>query len=129
MEKLYVESFRARNLERTHLINTDHVDRLTNAIRSMSPGKGKEQIEANLNQLLKKFMRVKVSELTIDQRHLSFDEVEKGFSNQAAIDEAKRCLSCGCNEGNDCKLRRYSTDYQVDKKNISSGQPRVIAMS
>lgn len=129
MEKLYVDSFRARNLERTHLINSDHVNRLTNAIRSMTPGKGKEQIEANLNQLLKKFMRVKVSELSIDQRQLSFDEVEKGFSNQAAIDEAKRCLSCGCNEGNDCKLRRYSTDYKVDKQAIVSGHSHKVAMS
>jgi formate dehydrogenase major subunit len=123
MEKLYTESFRERNVARGHLIRPDHVNKLKNVMRSLlsNSDNNATDIEAQLEHVLKQVMRNKMSELNVDDRHLSFNEVETGYSHQAAIDEAKRCLSCGCHDGNDCKLRHYATDYHVDKQLIISG--------
>ncbi|KJF83294.1 FAD-dependent oxidoreductase [Photobacterium angustum] len=116
MEKLYTESFRSRNVERSHLIQPEHIEKLKRVMASIATGDNAKQTEEMLNHALAKVLRAKMPELTLAQRHLSFNEVETGLSQQAAIDEAKRCLSCGCDEGNDCKLRQYATDYKVDRK-------------
>ena len=39
--------------------------------------------------------RVKMSELEVDERRESFDEVEEGLGEEMASREADRCLSCG----------------------------------
>lgn len=57
--------------------------------------------------------RVKMPMLTKEQRHLSFDEVELGISEEQAVKEALRCLECGCQDVNECKLREYATEYGV----------------
>jgi formate dehydrogenase major subunit len=44
----------------------------------------------------------------------SFDEIESGLDDEAAIKEATRCLSCGCREVYECKLRGYATEYEAD---------------
>ena len=121
MEKLYTESFRERNVARGHLIRPDHVDKLKNVMRSLLSDNNSTDIEAQLEHALTHVMRNQMSELHVHARHLSFNEVEKGYSHQAAMNEAKRCLSCGCHDGNDCKLRHYATDYHVDKQLIISG--------
>ncbi len=127
MEKLYTESFRERNVTRGHLIRPNHVDKLKNVMRSLLSANNTADIETELEHALKQVMRNKMAELNVHERHLSFNEVEKGYTNQAAIDEAKRCLSCGCHEGNNCKLRHYATDYHVDKQLIISGLRPVTA--
>lgn len=53
--------------------------------------------------------------LTKAQRDQSFQEVELGFSDQEAQTEAARCLSCGCGDVNECKLREYATVYGADQ--------------
>lgn len=127
MEKLYTQSFRERNVARGHLIRPDHVDKLKNIMRSLLADNNSTDIEAQLEHALTHVMRNQMSELHVNARHLNFNEVEKGYSHQAAINEAKRCLSCGCHDGNDCKLRHYATDYHVDKQLIISGLRPIIA--
>ena len=39
--------------------------------------------------------RASMPELSVDERKLSFIEVELGLSEDAAVKEAKRCLQCG----------------------------------
>ncbi|MBI9107323.1 MAG: FAD-dependent oxidoreductase [Spirochaetales bacterium] len=52
-----------------------------------------------------------------DQRRVTtFDEIETGFTTQAARKEAERCLKCGCDAADDCKLRDYSTRYGADQE-------------
>lgn len=41
----------------------------------------------------------------------NFDEVIRGFSEEEARKEAKRCLSCGCREYEHCRLIRYANRY------------------
>ncbi|MDR4989341.1 MAG: FAD-dependent oxidoreductase, partial [Bacteroidales bacterium] len=46
----------------------------------------------------------------------NFDEVELGYSDQAAIKETARCLECGCSELFTCDLKKYADDYRADQK-------------
>jgi len=39
--------------------------------------------------------RVRMPELTVDERRLNFEEVERGLSEEMARGEAERCLRCG----------------------------------
>lgn len=59
--------------------------------------------------------RVKMPMLTKERRYLSFDEVELGISEAQAVKEALRCLECGCQDVNECRLREYATEYGVSQ--------------
>ncbi|MFW5725135.1 MAG: FAD-dependent oxidoreductase, partial [Bacteroidota bacterium] len=47
---------------------------------------------------------------------MNFDEVEKGYTPEQAINETLRCLECGCSEYYTCDLKKYSTQYQAEQK-------------
>ncbi|WP_340110851.1 FAD-dependent oxidoreductase [Maribellus mangrovi] len=49
-----------------------------------------------------------------------------GFTKEEAIAEAKRCLHCDCRAIDDCKLRQYSDQYQVDQKRFKTSDRRSI---
>ena len=79
--------------------------------------------------------RVKMPMLTKEQRKCSFNEVELGITQEDAMAEAARCLSCGCKDVNECKLREYATDYgakqdsfagQLDKHPIDESHPYIV---
>ncbi len=53
------------------------------------------------------------------ERKHNFKEVELGFSEEQALKEAKRCLSCGCQDKSECKLREYATDFKAEQFAIS----------
>ncbi|MCL2368976.1 MAG: FAD-dependent oxidoreductase, partial [Oscillospiraceae bacterium] len=53
--------------------------------------------------------------LTETQRHHNFQEVELGFTEEQAKLEASRCLSCGCADVDECKLRQYATVYDAEQ--------------
>jgi len=48
------------------------------------------------------------------------------FSKEEAIAEAKRCLHCDCRAIDNCKLRTYSDQYQVDQKRFKTSERRNI---
>jgi NADH dehydrogenase/NADH:ubiquinone oxidoreductase subunit G len=50
-----------------------------------------------------------------------------GFSKDEAIAEAKRCLHCDCRAIDNCKLRTYSDQYQVDQKKFKTSERRHIS--
>jgi len=52
--------------------------------------------------------------LGASDRRESFVEVEQGLSDDQARREAGRCLQCDCLARDDCKLRRYATQYGVE---------------
>ena len=51
-----------------------------------------------------------------EERKNDFKEINLGFSEEQAVNEAKRCLSCGCHDYGNCKLIKYADDYCVDCK-------------
>jgi formate dehydrogenase major subunit len=76
--------------------------------------KGKEKAEKIKMPLIDHSLRVS-----------SYTEIEKGFDYEKAIEEAKRCLKCGCDKLEDCKLREYATRYNVDQK-VFAGDRRTF---
>ncbi len=59
--------------------------------------------------------RIKMPLINHEVRVSGFDEIEKGFDYEAAVKEAERCLKCGCDKIEDCKLREYATEYNADQ--------------
>lgn len=51
--------------------------------------------------------------LSAEDRKYNFNEVNKGFSIEDAMKDAKRCLECGCHDVFECKLFKYSNQYDV----------------
>jgi formate dehydrogenase major subunit len=58
--------------------------------------------------------RIPTPRLPPAERLSSFAEVDAGLSAEAARDEARRCLSCGCAAAVGCSVRRYATEYGAD---------------
>ena len=78
--------------------------------------------------------RAEMPEITVDERRLNFVEVETGFPEDVAIQEAKRCLSCrrclGCAlcwaeckpEAIDFSLPDEELDLEFDEVVLTRGQ-------
>jgi formate dehydrogenase major subunit len=58
--------------------------------------------------------RAPMPHLTMEKRRGTFEEVELGFSLEAATRESRRCLGCGCGKAIPCRLRQFATEYGVD---------------
>ncbi|MCD4782430.1 MAG: molybdopterin-dependent oxidoreductase [Candidatus Eremiobacteraeota bacterium] len=58
--------------------------------------------------------RHKMPERDPEERIRDFREVELGLSRQDIIEEADRCFQCGCLEVDECLLRKYGEEYEVD---------------
>lgn len=55
------------------------------------------------------------------ERKNNFREVVEGYTEDMALREAERCLSCGCLDAFDCKLRNLSTEYEVNTSRFKTG--------
>ena len=83
--------------------------------------------------------RAEMPEISVEERQGNFTEVETGFSKDAAVTEAKRCLSCrrclGCAlcwaecepDAIDFDMPDEDFDLTVDKVILTSGMQRKIA--
>ncbi|UCB46948.1 MAG: FAD-dependent oxidoreductase [Spirochaetota bacterium] len=72
-----------------------------------------EEIPDSYFSHYKKSKRASMPTLHVSQRKRNFEEIEKGFTEDAAFQEARRCLECGCHEGFSCDLRDCCTLYNV----------------
>jgi formate dehydrogenase major subunit len=55
--------------------------------------------------------REKMKVASPEKRRNNFNEIEKGYSEKQALKEAARCLECGCQDVEECKLKRYAQSY------------------
>lgn len=62
--------------------------------------------------------RPEMEHLPSGYRKENFEEVVLGFTPQAAVEDAKRCLECGCSDYFECKLINLSNKYKVQPENI-----------
>jgi len=53
-------------------------------------------------------------ELEPSVRIKNYEQIELGLSEEGAHREAERCLSCGCMDAFDCKLRKFAFDFGVE---------------
>lgn len=66
-----------------------------------------------------KHPRIKMPQRAPEDRKNDFTEINLGFSKDKAVNEAKRCLSCGCHDYGHCKLIKYADEYRTDCKRLS----------
>jgi formate dehydrogenase major subunit len=57
--------------------------------------------------------RVRMPELEPVQRITNFRQIDLGLPEEKALQEAERCLSCGCMDVFGCRLRRLADDMHV----------------
>lgn len=65
-------------------------------------------------EAMPKFERAKMPAISLDERKNNFREVELGLSEKKTIDEARRCLKCGCTERYSCDLRKEASEHNVE---------------
>jgi formate dehydrogenase major subunit len=53
-------------------------------------------------------------ELEPGERITNYEQIELGLPEEGALREAERCLSCGCMDAFDCKLRRFAFEFEVE---------------
>ena len=58
------------------------------------------------------------------ERKTNFKEFNLGLTPETAREETERCLSCGCQDAFDCKLRLYADEYDVDIKRLGTHEKR-----
>ena len=68
-----------------------------------------------------KISRQRLPEIEVEEREGNFVEVATGFTWDEAHHEWPRCLSCGCQEVDDCRLREYCSQYGVDLTKYAGG--------
>ena len=60
-----------------------------------------------------KLPRAKMPHRSAEERKHDFNEINYGFSEDVARNEAKRCLECGCHDYEDCSLIRHANRYPI----------------
>lgn len=65
-----------------------------------------------------KMPRAKMPQLLPETRKKSFVEVNIGFSDEQAKEEAHRCLECGCHDYYECKLVKYADENGVSYERL-----------
>lgn len=63
--------------------------------------------------------RLKARELSVKERALNHNEVEPSFEQKDAMEEAERCLECGCMVNTSCLLREYSSEYGASQDHFA----------
>jgi formate dehydrogenase major subunit len=81
---------------------------------NISKGKKLTEVDAVNFEGIPKQDRVHQPHLPLPDREHNFKEVEATIGQDEAMKEARRCLSCGCLDVLDCRLRSYADLYQVD---------------
>lgn len=76
--------------------------------------------------------RVQREHINAEIRKNNFEEVVINFTEEQAKKEASRCLECGCMDLYECKLLKYSNEYDIKpdrwagtkhRRNIDDGHP------
>ncbi len=68
---------------------------------------------------VEKRARVRMPHRSASDRKKDFNEINYGFSEEQAREEAARCLECGCMDFFECKLVEYAGAYQVKPEKYS----------
>ena len=84
---------------------------------NISKGKLAEVDSINFEGLPQR-SRVHQPHLSMPERERNYKEVEGTIAQKEAMEEATRCLSCGCQDALECRLRAYGEMYQVDMKKL-----------
>src|SRR5665648_837261 len=62
--------------------------------------------------------RPKMDQLSPEERKNNFEEIIFGHTEEAAKQEASRCLECGCHDYYECKLIDYAHKFGVSRESL-----------
>ncbi|WP_165313381.1 formate dehydrogenase subunit alpha [Vibrio ziniensis] len=74
-----------------------------------------KQIEYRLEAVKR---RIEFPHLPESESTTSFNEVELDAGIEASMQEAQRCLECGCQASTQCDLRDYASEYKVTHEDV-----------
>ncbi|MBQ2753160.1 MAG: FAD-dependent oxidoreductase [Firmicutes bacterium] len=60
-----------------------------------------------------KLARAKMAHHDAETRKVNFNEINFGFTEEQAVNEAKRCLECGCADYFECKLIKHGNSMEI----------------
>ena len=69
--------------------------------------------------------RPKMDQLAAEQRKDNFTEVVFGYDEDQAMDDASRCLECGCHDYFECKLIDFANQYDVKPDRLAGDKNRI----
>lgn len=72
-----------------------------------------------------KLKRAQMPAISTAGRENNFREVELGYSEQTAREEARRCLRCGCHERYDCDLRKEASAHNIEYTKPAHERPLI----
>jgi len=70
---------------------------------------------------VEKAQRQQQVELDLPTRVCTFEQVECGFTEEAAVAEAARCLACACQVNGHCELQDLAAEYGVPEPTSNGG--------
>ncbi|KUO66976.1 MAG: hydrogenase [Gracilibacter sp. BRH_c7a] len=76
-------------------------------------------------EIIPKLERAKMPAISIEERKNNFKEVDLGYTEQTAREEARRCLKCGCHERYDCDLRNEASAHNIEYSNPTHERPLI----
>ncbi|UMZ74818.1 NAD(P)-binding protein [Natranaerofaba carboxydovora] len=79
----------------------------------------KEELDRAEFEEYEEIKRMHPEEENPEKRRTNFDEFNKGFEEFQARKETERCLSCGCEDVYDCRLKELATRYGVEDDKIT----------
>lgn len=82
-------------------------------------GKTLKDVDKTEFESYEKITKERMPMLAEKEREHNFKEVELGFTEEQALREARRCLSCGCQDVRECKLRDYATEFKAEQYHFS----------
>ncbi len=71
-----------------------------------------------------KVERIKPTVVEPQERKSNFGEVNLGYTKEQAIEEANRCLECGCKEYFKCKLLSVAQRYDINPERFKGEMPQ-----
>ncbi|MDP4093997.1 MAG: NAD(P)-binding protein [Bacillota bacterium] len=72
-----------------------------------------------------KIERAQMPAIALNARKNNFDQVETGYTEETARQEARRCLKCGCAERFTCDLRKEASDHGIEFKKPVHERPLI----
>ncbi len=69
--------------------------------------------------------RPTMEQLSAEERKDNFTEVVFGYDEEDAMEEASRCLECGCHDYFECKLIDYANQYSVKPDRFAGDKNKI----
>ena len=66
-----------------------------------------------------------MEQLEAEERKDNFTEVVFGYDEEQSVNEASRCLECGCHDYFECKLIDYANEYKVEPDRLAGDKNKV----